>query len=236
MLKQFVPLEAVDIDEILALVEAMEEIVEALDEGVIPNDSDYTMKDLSGYVLSLVEGQQRTGTHVKPGCWCVVRDEEPMLSDARVDFVYRPTYAAVATLSRTLCDFGTIAMETPRFLSALKAGMKFATYRGLGGHGYEWDQGTIESLRILSLGKVPWLLERQSELSPKLLALIREVSSDMQQRLKTGEAIGGFGEDLSEGFRQSIETLMFVNDPTFMRSIAEAKKDPSVTKRKDWKW
>lgn len=236
MLKQFVPLEVVDTREMLALVEAMEETIEALDEGAIPNTSDYTMKDLSGYVLSLVQSQQRRTTFVKPGCWCVVNDTDEMPGDARVDFVFRPTYAAVATLSRTLCDFGSIAMETPQFLSALKRGMKFTTYRGLGGHGYERDQGAMEALRILSLGKVPWLLERQRDLCPKLLAVIRDVSHDMQRRLVTGDAIGIWGQDLSEGFGQSIETLMLINSPTFMQSIAEAKKDPSVTKRKEWKW
>ncbi|MEI7927705.1 MAG: hypothetical protein WCH40_04085 [Verrucomicrobiales bacterium] len=236
MLKQFVPLEAVDTDEMLSLVDAMEEVVEALDEGTIPNTSDYTTKDLSGYVLSLVQSQEHRTTSLKPGYWCVVNDQTDMPGDARVDFVFRPTYAAVATLSRTLCDFGSMAMETPRFLSALTRGMKFATYRGLAGHGYESDQGAMEALRILSLGKVPWLLERQQNLCPKLLAVIRDVSHNMQRRLTTGAAIGVWGQDLSEGFRQSIETLMLINSPKFMQSIAEAKKDPSVTKRKEWKW
>jgi hypothetical protein len=159
-----------------------------------------------------------------------------MPSDARVDFVFRPTYAAVATLSRTLCDYPVLAVRTPRFLLTLKQGMKFATYRGLAGHGYEADKGAIHALRILSLGKVPLLLQQHPELCPALAKIIREVAESMQERLSAHSAFGIWGEDLSEGFRQAIETMRLVNDPEFMRSISEARQDRSVIRRKDWTW
>ena len=118
----------------------------------------------------------------------------------------------------------------------LKQGMKFATYRGLVGHGYEADQGAIDALRILSLGKVPLLLQRHPELCPPLAKVIREVAKSMQVRLSTNSAVGMWGEDLSDGFRQAIETMRFINDREFMRSIAEAKEDRSEVLRKEWTW
>jgi hypothetical protein len=155
MLKNFKPFKQVDTGAMLSYVESMEEVVEALDERLIPDATTYTLEDLSSYVQSLVAAQRRTLSFVKPGCWCVVSGDDGMPGDARVDCVFRPTYAAVATLSRTLCDYPVIAVRTRRFLLTLKQGMKFATYRGLAGHGYEADQGAIDALRILSLGKVP---------------------------------------------------------------------------------
>jgi hypothetical protein len=236
MLKYFEPFKQVDTGAMLSYVESMEEVVEALDERLIPDATTYTLEDLSSYVQSLVAAQRRKLSFVKPGCWCVISGDDGMPGDSRVDFVFRPTYAAVATLSRTLCDYPVIAVRTRRFLLTLKQGMKFATYRGLAGHGYEADRGAIEALRILSLGKVPLLLQRHPELCPPLATIIREVAESMQERLSTNSAVGVWGEDLSEGFRQAIETMRLVNDPEFMRSISEARHDRSVISRKDWKW
>ena len=236
LLKYFEPFKQVDTGAMLSYVEAMEEVVEALDERLIPDAKTYTLDDLSSYVKSLVAAQRRKLSFVKPGCWCVVSGDDGMPGDARVDFVFRPTYAAVATLSRILCDYPVLAVRTPRFLLALKQGMKFATYRGLAGHGYEADPGAIHALRILSLGKVPLLLQQHPELCPSLAMIIREVAESMQERLTTHSAVGIWGEDLSEGFRQAIETMRLVNDPEFMRTISEARQDRSVIPRKDWTW
>lgn len=236
LLKYFEPFKHVDTRAMLSYVEAMEEVVEALDERLIPDANNYTLEDLGSYVQSLVAAQRRKLSFVKPGCWCVVSGDDGMPSDARVDFVFRPTYAAVAMLSRTLCDYPVLAIRTPRFLLTLKQGMKFATYRGLAGHGYEADQGAIHALRILSLGKVPLLLQQHPELCPSLARIIREVAESMQARLSADSAVGVWGEDLSDGFRQAIETMRLVNDSEFMRSISEARQDRSVISRKDWTW
>ncbi len=236
MLKQFELFEHPDTATMLSFVDGMEEVVEALDEGVVPNATSYTLDDLGSYVASLIRAQQRTRTIAKRGCWCVVPGDEGMPSDARVDFVFRPTYAAVATLSRILCDYPVVALRTRRFLSTLKQGMRYATYRRLAGHGYEADRGTTHALRILSLGKVPLLLQRHPELCPSLAKIIRDVAESMQERLSAHRAVGIWGEDLSEGFRQAIETMRFVNDPEFMRSISEARQDRSVIPRKEWTW
>jgi hypothetical protein len=236
MLNHFVPFTQVDTSRMLAYVDSMEEIVEALDEGVIPNNADYTLDDLAAYIRSLVEGQRQTESFVKPGCWCVVTLDDFMPSDARVDFVFRPTYAAVATLSRTLFDYPVIALRTKRFLSTLKNGLVFATHRALAGHGFDADQGAIDALRILSMGKVPLLLDRHPKLCPALHRIILGVAKEMQRRLDTGTAVGVWGEDLAAGFRSAIETLQFVNNQAFMQSIAEAKQDPELIKRTEWKW
>jgi len=222
--------------DMLALVAAMEDVVEALDEGSIPNKVDYPSQSFEGYVKSLVNAQVLKSPDIQPGHWCVAASTRGMPGDARVDFVFRPTYAAVATLSRVLLDLPWIAIRTPRFRTALQKGMRFAAYRELQGHGYDTDQGRIDALRILSLGKVPLLLEHAPGLCPKLYESIRLAASDMAARLTRGEAQGAWGEDLSSGFRQALETLRLVNDPEFMRSLEDAKHDPITIERKDWKW
>lgn len=236
MIRKFVHLDQVDIPAMAALIDSMMELLEALDEGLIPDDSHYTSKDLAGYVESLVHGQRGSLGRTKPGSWGVIPDDAGMDSDARVDFIFRPTYIAVATLSRILCEYPMIALRIPGLLDALLTGMTFCSHRGLGGHGYETDAGAIDALLTLSLGKVPWLLARHPEACPPLKLAIDEVADDMARRLLAGSAVGAWGEDYSEGFRSAVETLRLKNDPEFMAALEEARRSPSTVSKEDLPW
>ena len=215
MIDRFAHLDQVDIGAMRAVVDSMMELLEALDEGLVPDNADYTIDDLAAYVDSLVCGQRGSLGQVKPGSWGVAPDDDGMGSDARVDFVFRPTYIAVATLSRVLCDFPLIALGITGYHAALLNGMTFCSYRGLQGHGYDADDGAIDALRVLSLGKVPWLLGRHPSACPELKAAIDGVADDMARRLLAGTTVGAWGKDYSEGFRSALETLRLKNGPGF---------------------
>lgn len=236
MIRAFAHLEQADIGAMGALIDSMMELLEALDEGLIPNNSDYTSEDLAGYVESLVHGQRDSLGRTKPGSWGVVPDDAGMDSDARVDFIFRPTYIAVATLSRVLCEYPLMALRVPGYLDALLSGMTFCSHRGLRGHGYEADGGAIVSLLTLSLGKVPWLLNRHPEACPPLKSAIDDVADDMARRLLAGSAVGVWGEDYSEGFRSAVETLRLKNDPEFMAALKEARRSPSTVSKDELPW
>lgn len=236
MMKCVVYPDQVDIPAMDALIDSMMEVLEALDEGLIPNDSDYTLDDLRGYLASLVGGQRGRLGHTKAGSWAVSPDDAGMASDARVDFIIRPTYIATATLSRALCEYPLLALAIPNYLRALERGMKFCSFRSLQGHGYEADAGAIDALRILSLGKIPWLLHRHPDACPELKTAIDTVAQDMAQRLLDGDAVGVWGEDYSEGFRSAVETLRLRNDQDFMASVKLARCDPSTISRDDLPW
>jgi hypothetical protein len=216
MIREFAHLDRVDIGAMDALIDSMMELLEALDEGLVPNDTDYTLEDLGAYVESLVRGQRGSLGRTKPGSWAVAPDDAGMDSDARVEYIFRPTYIAVATLSRVLCEFPLTAMRVPGYLDSLLTGMTFCSYRGLRGHGYEADVGAIDALRTLSLGKVPWLLTRHPEACPPLKSAIDDVADDMARRLAAGTAVGMWGEDYSDGFRSALETLRSKNGLEFM--------------------
>ncbi len=236
MIREFVHLDRVDIGAMDALIDSMMELLETLDEGLIPDDVEYTLADLAVYVESLVRGQRDSLGRTKPGSWGVVPDDAGMDSDARVDFIFRPTYIAVATLSRVLCEFPLIAMRTPGYLDSLFSGMVFCSHRGLQGHGYEADAGAIDALRTLSLGKVPWLLIRHPEACPPLKLAIDDVADDMARRLVAGTAVGMWGEDYTEGFRSAVETLRLKNDPEFMAALEEARRSPSTVSKEELPW
>lgn len=236
MITSFEYLDRVDIPAMLELIDLMEDVLESLDEGLIPNDSDYTREQLASYLASLVRGQRESLGRTIAGSWAVVPDDEGMDSDARVEFIFRPTYIATATLCRALCEYPLLALSIPGYQKALKSAMSFCSARGLRGHGYEADRGAIDALRILSLGKVPWLLNRDPEFSPALKMAIDEVANDMAARLLDGTAVGVWGEDYSEGFRSAVETLRLRNDQDFMASLESARRDPSTLSKDELPW
>lgn len=236
MINNFRHLDTVDIPDMLALIDSMMEVLESLDEGLVPNDSDYTAEQLKGYLESLVTGQRGSLGRTRPGSWGVVPDDDGMDSDNRVDFILRPTYIATATLSRALCEYPLLALSIPHYEEALLSGMVFCSYRGLRGHGYEADEGAIDALRILSLGKVPWLLNRHPEACPDLKVAIDGVANDMAERLLNGTAVGLWGEDYSEGFRSAVETMRLKNDPDFMASLEESRRSPETVSKDELPW
>jgi hypothetical protein len=236
MIRSFQYLDQVDIPAMKVLTDSMMEVLESIDEGLVPNRDDYTPGDLANYVDSLVSRQRSSLGQTKPGSWCVAPDDSDMDSDTRVEFIFRPTYIAVATLSRVLCEYPLIALATPRYDRALRTGMLFCSYRGLRGHGYEADEGAIDALRVLSLGKVPWLLNRHPEACPELKRAIDDVAEDMARRLLNGTAVGAWGEDYSDGFRSAVETLRLKNDPEFIAALEETRRHPYALSKENLPW
>lgn len=236
MIKEFQYSDIVDISRMTDIIESMQELLEALDEGMVPSSPDYSEDDLKGYLTSLVKGQRDFLGSTGPGSWAVAPNDDDMVSDARVDFIFRPTYIATATLTRSLREYPLIALGISGYRTALQTGMKFCSYRGLMGHGYEAEAGAIDALRVLSLGKVPWLLHRHPDFCPELKNALDEVARDMAQRLSDGDTSGVWGEDYSDGFRSAIETLRLMNDLDFMRSLEAARQDPTTLSEEELQW
>lgn len=195
------------------LIDGMHQILSGLDSGEIPGRS-YTLEDLSGYVASLVSGQRGEIGKVVPGSWGVVEDGTGLDSEARVDFVFRPTYIAAATLARCLVDFPIVPLSIDGFLKSLRSGLVFCSHRRLQGHGFEADEGAIDALGILSLGKVPWLLERHPDFCPELRSVMKAVARDMAVRIQTGKAHGSWGENYHDRFRSTLQLLVSRNGTT----------------------
>lgn len=215
LLDEFKPLETANIEGMTSLVASMLKILKSIDNGLIPNAKDYSAQSLESYLISLVEGQREKIVGIKDGSWMVAPDAYGMPADARVDFVFRPTYVATATLARVYLDHSYLVAQISGYKRALVTGLRFCTYRRLRGHGYEADEGAIDALTILSLGKVPSLLMKHPELCPKLREIIRNVAEDMETRLKEGEAFGAWNTDYSAGFHFALNILRD-NNPGFI--------------------
>lgn len=136
-------------------------VLRALDNNTLFNESTNAKEDFTNLLTSFVEGQRGTFANIAvAGSWGLVDCKEGIPSDARVDFVFMPTYIITAILARTYLDYPEIANSIPRYKGALIAGFNFCSLRGLQGHGYEGEDGRVEALKILNMGHVPELLEK----------------------------------------------------------------------------
>ena len=106
--------------------------------------------------------------------------------DTRVDFIFVPTYAAVATLGWYLSEQPERAGRIEGLLGALQSGLHFSTHRGLYGSGYDADEGLLQALQILVRGKIPQLLQKNPGYCPKLKEMIEQRLADVRAQHARG--------------------------------------------------
>jgi len=222
-----------DINKMSALVDVMSEYLFLLseDENNLLHSNSFNF-----YLNSLIDGQRDKLTGgTKSGSWCVAPDDL-MDSDARIDFIFKPTYLAVATLSIAKINYPLITNSIANYDEKLKNGLKFCTYRNLQGHGYDSIIQMIDAYKILSMGKVPLLLYRNPELSMDLKKVLDDVANTIALKLVNNDAIGAWGEDYSEGFSGAIETMILLNDEYCKNVFKNTLNDDYSIKKDQLKW
>lgn len=215
MIKKFVVDPRTDTSAMYEQIRSMEAVLTGLDAGAIPDKDSCTAEEMKGYALSLIQGQRGMLGSVRPDSWSVAADDEMMDSEARVDFVFLPTYIAAATLSRLWLDHNDLVKKIPWYTLVLGRGLDFCALRKLDGHGYEADQGKAAALRILALGKVPLLLSRE-RLSIRLHRVLAGLVSGMRERLPTGPVRNTWGADFTAQWTEALEILDLRNGKDWM--------------------
>lgn len=85
------------------------------------------------------------------GSWAIPTDTS-MPSGAAVDFVYLPTYIALAWLVLVHERYPAIAHKVKGLEKALYHGFEFASTQKLRGHGYDASREMLEAIHTLALG------------------------------------------------------------------------------------
>jgi len=197
--------QAVDISQMQEIIKTMREFLEDFDTG-------HASSDVFAYCESLVLGQRDSLGRTIPGSWSVAPNDDNMPTDARVEFVFEPTYIAVAILSRSLLEYPWVAISIDGFKQALTTGMEFCTHRNLHGSGYDALDGLFNAWSILCAGHVPMLTKVAPEFSKKLSKIITKTELFLLDSLKTGNTTGPWGEDLKYKFEAAIETYYLLKD------------------------
>lgn len=224
-----------NIDQMSHRVQSMRNALSAIDGNTIESGK-YTAADLFTYCKSLTKGQRVSLGRTKAGSWSVAPDDNGMHADARVDFIFTPTYVAVAILSRVLLDYPWIAIQIPGYYRVLRRGLNFCSYRHLAGSGYESVQGMLDAFIVLAIGKVPVLLDLAPSFSPQLAKIIRQLEGHLRESVLQGAVVGPWGEDLTTGYQAALETLYLYGDKELVDSVTESRALPASGLAKDLPW
>lgn len=217
MLKKFTrPFTVVDTSAMLRFVGQMEQILNDLSRGLIPNDYDYSSDELVEYARSLVDGQFKIETITRPGNWSILpRRERHVPGEAVIDFIFKPTYIAIATLSLIKLYLPELSAQVNGVEKTLKLGMEFISDEGFPGHGYDAEFNYLEAFGILARGHVQKLLQDEPQLCPTLKELLEGMFKGYKDSLMSGNTIGGWDHDFSLEFKEAIGLYENTSSPNF---------------------
>lgn len=187
-----------DFEDQGAIVGLMKEVVTYMQKDLIP-DEKYTIKELTGYIESLIE-LQRDDEIVK-GSWSVSPEPQNTPEDEEVDFHFFPTYLGVAALSLFKQKYPEISADLPGFDNALKTGMDYAVSNNFKGFGFNSDFQRLEAAILLSKGKVAELLKADPELCPKMLEQLKAILNDVMTAVKEKKIVNEFGINLGNEYK-----------------------------------
>jgi len=133
------------------------------------------------------------------GSWCLDANPRNMPSDARVDFVYMPTYIAVAWLVLLREKFPDIVESFESYDEKLKQGLDFAAGRNLHGHGYDGYQEMLTAIDYLSMGGVFRFINRNHKFSIRFFSAVMKARKDLKKKVESeNEGWGRVDEDKAE--------------------------------------
>ena len=158
-----------------------------------------------GHILAFTEFllslQKHSPDHLK-GSFSLVPDSD-IESDARVDFIYFPSYIAVAWLSLVKQNYYSLIKDKRGFGEVLRKGLRFICGRGLAGHGYDSDIERIEAIEILYLGNVFSMVRA----NPKLYAKFYRTMEKNREHLEKLDRKDGWGAVKEEDRIAALEMI-----------------------------
>lgn len=167
-------------------------------------DGKKTRPEIEEICVSLINEQVKDESALK-GFWCII-DDEHMPSDARVDFIYYPTY--YATMIMMLGYLMNIDEKVLGFEETLKLGLNACTKRNLSGHGYESMDVKIEVLNLFIKAGLLEFLSLNYDFCRPFSKMIDRIFKDIEIRINDNSTQGGWGKD----YRLEFKNLMKQSD------------------------
>ena len=161
----------------------------------LDNDSDWR-KSLD----AILESQR------EDGCFPLSSNRH-MPSDARVDFLYRPTYVCCQIMMRALLGGKLSDEQSQRVKISLSRGLAFSCGRGLNGHGIEDLERQCEDVADFGHAGITEIVERYPLLCPEFFSLINKIGDEYVERIANGHVIYYFGSNLAQKILTAAESL-----------------------------
>ena len=89
----------------------------------------------------------------------------------------------------------------------LKQALDASLHRGLGGHGYESENGRIDAMNIFIKGGLCAFLHEQHALCPEFHRMIHNTLHEYNSAIKNSKTIGVWGEDYCEQWQSILDKI-----------------------------
>lgn len=140
---------------------------------------------------------------------------ENLPGDARVDYLYSPTYLAAAIAMGILNRFPEIAdgeylsgsgsMATDTAMRILSGVMLACTQRGFSGHGYDAMSGKLDALEIFIKADALRFIAKHPALCPEFNRCFLRAFDECRTAYDRGQLVGMWGEDYTERFSELLK-------------------------------
>ena len=126
-----------------------------------------------------------------------------MPSDARIDFLYWPTYCI--TMAMMVGYMMNLNKEIDGFDDCFKLGLEACTKRSFRGYTYEAEKDKIKVLNMFIQSGLFEFLRENKELCPRFNVCIKRIFKEMQERVNQGDTICDLGRDYEEEFKNILK-------------------------------
>ena len=149
------------------------------------------------YVKKTIMDQQPLLSEPEYSGW-PIGDSSQMPTDARVDFLYIPTYILVTIMVDFLLKWPEEAQAQEGFMDTLEKGLLTSTLRKFGGHGYEYWEGLLDAFDIFLTTNMEKFLDNYEELCPRFTQSYEEALGHIEYYLEQNNLKNAWGCDYSE--------------------------------------
>ncbi|MGM9530919.1 gamma-glutamylcyclotransferase family protein [Intestinibacter sp.] len=164
-------------------------------------DGKKTRPEIEEICVSLINEQVKDKSDLK-GFWRII-DDEHMPSDARVDFIYYPTY--YATMIMMLGYLMNIDEKVLGFEETLKLGLDACVKTNLSGHGYESIDVKIEVLNLFIKVGLLEFLSLNYDFCRSFSKMINRVFEYIESAVNSNLTEGQWGKDYKLEFKSLLK-------------------------------
>lgn len=189
--------EEVNVREFEAIVDKMRDDLSKLCNGEFRTD------DVKDYVQGLV-AEATPLKHRQDMMFWKLDEPDKMPSDARVDFVFTPTYIAAAFIIKSVLNVPEI-MDDDSVRSTLAATLLGSTARGFAGHGYENNIGRVRAAKIFASAGTRQFIEKYPDLCPEFTELYKKTVEDIRTWVEDNKAVDLWGSDFSDEAKEALQ-------------------------------
>ena len=156
--------EKIDTREFGMIVNKMKSDLEAL----IINQS--TKQETKEYVEKLIKDGKPL-SHKPNWIFWGFTEPDDMESDARVDFLYMPTYIAAAFLVKSTLLYPEFLEEIPNLRNILRGALLACTGRNFAGHGIKTLDGRLSAIRLFLNADIHFFIKKHPNICPHFTKL-----------------------------------------------------------------